>query len=1803
MTDGLPLDGRREKALREEMLRRAAAMLSDDGQMRPPGEVARALIGVAARIGEEVTRRLDRVPGKQVRNLFGAMGIGGDPARPARVPVAFRLADPAPADLVAPASTRLMASGEAGAVVFETDRAIALAPGSISALVAVDAGKDQIFLPPAGVIDPALPREPAVERALRSGAGAGTDKLQVSLAAGLELGAILRIGADGEAAEHRIVALEDDLVTIEPPLERTFGAGARVAVVTDFTTFAGHRNRQTHAFYIGDEDLLNVPSALSIAMSGVGLPEATRWSWWGGDPPRWHDLVAAPAGRRLVLTKQEGQPVKKEISGRESLWLRALLPSGSAEAIEARDIRLSIGGRGDDKAPAKDLEAIANTTPLVLNSAFHPFGREPRLFDSFYIGCAEAFSKPGAAVSLAFKFAGPELGPLAMVASGGLVQIFGVGEDGLFYRAQFGKGQPRLLSIDLRRGKAQAASPPARSPVAARMAGKRVFVAVGGAGSVYFADLPFEEPVDAASVEWKILVGEAGDSNLIDRIAIVEENGKPVVLAQAGARVSGWTEPATMPPAKLRGEKLVPLQRADSALVIGAVEGGRRTVTSIGAVGGAHTVGDTALPKLDLAGWAAGGAIVFLAGYQIEAGKAVLRVVRVDLRDGTVKPLATPPAGELPEPPVAAPGRWPIAFQPPPPPIADAANAPPTIVLASPTPMRLVWHGDADGYRSVESASAIGISDNPHRHFASAPGWIAVHHGTSGLHYRPAGKEGEWTEEFLLSAMPERLEVAQSVPDAPVYAAPSWKPQGNGFEIRRSATDERALLRPSPGPRRPMIACFFVDSQSPEGRVEVEGQRVRLIDEAALAKWKSAKAEAEKRAGLATQAETDLGPLRTRATEAARQAQLAKQTYEADEKSLTAATTKADAARKKVSDEESALDWFTTAHEQAKADLADLKAKTDPAATESEIEFAEADVTAAKTSEDEARAKLTRAEDDASKPLSDESDAQKKRDASLRLSETQTAEARALETQVTEAEGELRTKQEERDQAIEEADGLSDVSASAAGDEVVVRVFAAGEVQDPRQLWHLKPSADPQYWDRPAGSGPGAFPTGTDLRYKLLDRKDERPVEPAVGILHPEQFEARVAELGEERPLRFHAQPHLPIAALRKFPDPPGPDIATLAVPPDLFGPGRNSELLTTATEEWRTLGPAQPPNPGLSWEYWNGDSWWALDGTRLVDRTSNLLLDGTVSFTVPADLKETDVGGRANHWIRARLVGGDYGEAQVTVKSVPAPGGETRQTVERDMSTIRAPYVTSFSLGFSAQNEVRPDVILTEDSLGVVDQGPANRAGLPFRVFTPVGAEMNPAGSPAPLFERGLMIGFAKPVRGDPVSLYVDSAPGGAAATLIAEIYRDGRFERIQMRDETRGLSEPGMIQLSLQRAPDQTELFGTAAHWVRLSPSAAADGWVPRLRGVHLNAAYADSVETRELESLGHSSGIPKQLFRLAGAPVDVGSLDLRVAEPLGEEDLLSGTLDVVATAGAKVAHWVRWSEVEDFSAADGRARAFLLDPETGLIQFGDGRRGAIPPLGAELLARLYRCVAGEAGNKVAPGAALQLVSPLAGIERVTALDAAAGGSDAETGEQALRRGTAKLRHGDRIVTLADLEDHVLARSPAIAQVRAVNRGGAVRLIVAAKGPEPRPGPAMLRALERSVREAAGYGVARAGGVDIVAPRLLPLRVKLTLEPDDPDKYVEMADSAEAELVKLFDPAAGGFDGQGWPLGRAPVASDIAAALEPVGRFGVASIDAIERADRREPKAFPPTIPPDVLVRLDPNDVVSERRAKETA
>ena len=185
-----------------------------------------------------MTRRLDRVPEKQAENVYAAMGIGRNPARPARVPVTFKLADPAPSEARAQAATRLTAETGSCPPSSKSNAASRLAPGSIVAMSAVDLEADRIFLPPPGVVDAPLPRVAPILRFLASGAGAGAAELQIDPAEGLGPGRYLKFGSAPDGPERTIVTVEDDLVTIEPPLAATFRRAAG-REVTNSTVRAG----------------------------------------------------------------------------------------------------------------------------------------------------------------------------------------------------------------------------------------------------------------------------------------------------------------------------------------------------------------------------------------------------------------------------------------------------------------------------------------------------------------------------------------------------------------------------------------------------------------------------------------------------------------------------------------------------------------------------------------------------------------------------------------------------------------------------------------------------------------------------------------------------------------------------------------------------------------------------------------------------------------------------------------------------------------------------------------------------------------------------------------------------------------------------------------------------------------------------------------------------------------------------------------------------------------------------------------------------------------------------------------------------------------------------------------------------------------------------------------------------------------------------------------------------------------------------------------------------------------------------
>ncbi|REE18416.1 putative phage baseplate assembly protein [Paraburkholderia sp. BL27I4N3] len=637
--------------------------------------------------------------------------------------------------------------------------------------------------------------------------------------------------------------------------------------------------------------------------------------------------------------------------------------------------------------------------------------------------------------------------------------------------------------------------------------------------------------------------------------------------------------------------------------------------------------------------------------------------------------------------------------------------------------------------------------------------------------------------------------------------------------------------------------------------------------------------------------------------------------------------------------------------------------------------------------------------------------------------------------------------------------------------------------------------------------------------------------------------------------------------------------------------------------------------NPKLSWEFWDGRGWSPLETTQ--ETTGDLLHSGHVTFTVPAGLVPTDVAGQTNSWIRARLVSGDYGQESVTVTTTTLPNGKTQQSVERSAGTLHPPYVTSLVARYSVIDAVAPDFVVSMDGGIVRDQSAANRTpNALVEYFAPLSNQLAgagtantadaantaaccracaddsaPASAPAAVSAssavaststaaaaaaaggRAVYLGFDGEIAGDGITLLFAVLDGNFddANPLRVEAWIDGQFQHVAASDETRGLNETGLVTLSLPGSPQAAMLFGaTPLYWLRLRPNALADAanWQPRIKGAYINAATATAAETQTNERLGSSDGSPGQRVTLARTPVLANSLELRICEPLADEDVAAlrkaDASSVMDSIGQWPGPWVRWTQVNDLMGSGPKDRVYTLDDDAdkGTITFGDSKHGMIPPPGTgSIVAHTYQCVGNSAANALPAWSELTLTTPVTGVQSIVALDNAAGGTDPEDAQATLQYASVNLAMRDRAVTPGDFEQLALQFVPDIAQARALPTPGGLKLVVAVRGDDPRPSNATQRELRLALLDQAAPMFARPGGLQVVPPVLVAAQIKLSMTTAAIEFSAAIEADARQRIVALLDPATGAIDQGGWRFGDVPSETDIAASLD-----GIAHVAAIE-------------------------------------
>lgn len=441
------------------------------------------------------------------------------------------------------------------------------------------------------------------------------------------------------------------------------------------------------------------------------------------------------------------------------------------------------------------------------------------------------------------------------------------------------------------------------------------------------------------------------------------------------------------------------------------------------------------------------------------------------------------------------------------------------------------------------------------------------------------------------------------------------------------------------------------------------------------------------------------------------------------------------------------------------------------------------------------------------------------------------------------------------------------------------------------------------------------------------------------------------------------------------------------------------------------------------------------------------------------------------------------------------------------------------------------------------------------------------------------LMFGLTAAVPRCAVALTLDSRVDGVGVDprqppLVWEAWTEDGWTACEVdRDGTGGLNRPGEVVLHVPGGHTKSRSGRREAGWLRCRVTEPATGQPfyttsPTVRsaeaftiGGTTGAVHAETVRD---EALGESSGLPGQRLRLAAAPIvgDVPPLNLQIAERDG---------------------WVDWDVVPHFAASGPDDRHLTLDAATGEIAFGPSVReadgtmrqyGAVPPKGAVIRARSYRTGGGRHGN-VARGAVQVLRNSVPYVSEVINREAARGGVDGETVDEAKARAPITLRAQDRAVTLRDYEELARRAAPETARITCLegksdeHGAHAVRVLVVPQAvPDPGgwlrfeqlvPGDALLERITRYLDERRLLGTRLAVG----PPFYQGITVVATVHAfrgADTDKVRRQAHEA---LYRHLDPLTGGAHGTGWPFGRPVQSGEIFAVLQRVP--GVELVDQV--------------------------------------
>ena len=539
----------------------------------------------------------------------------------------------------------------------------------------------------------------------------------------------------------------------------------------------------------------------------------------------------------------------------------------------------------------------------------------------------------------------------------------------------------------------------------------------------------------------------------------------------------------------------------------------------------------------------------------------------------------------------------------------------------------------------------------------------------------------------------------------------------------------------------------------------------------------------------------------------------------------------------------------------------------------------------------------------------------------------------------------------------------------------------------------------------------------------------------------------------------------------------------------------------------------------GVVWEYYNGLGWrqLAVSGSR---NPFSCKQEGPYEliFRVPEDLQPAEVNAENGYYIRARV------------------------TEVENAYSLHQRWIVPFCKGAQLQWQYEqpvPAQWAASDNNGLHrEQADAARVNdLALTLLEPL-----EPGAPA------VYLRFDRSPHAMPLSLYF-RVQGRArlGAQLLWEQWNGKRFEPVRAVDETEQLQHSGAMFLFLPEAAPARSLFGAEGCWLRLSRSQARPGPAPVVSAILPNVAPA--LQCRREPEQRFDTGVYEagKTLRLLASPVqdcDVWVDEMEALTAAGAEELaraMPGRVRLEREEHLLRRCWVRWTETADLALAGSEDRVYTLDPYLGVIRFGDGRQGRVPPAGDHNILVRYASGGGTRGN-VPAGAVQSLLEGLPRISQVTNLTPMSGGTGRLTMDEIERRGSRHLRTRGRAAGSRDYEDLVRQAFPQVQHVRCFSgrdpegrpRAGHVTVVLAGYSQAGEGDEALCQQVYEYLSGRCSCCLVAEGRLHVCPATILTVNTRITVELERP----ELAADTQQDIVRRLR-ALTGETWHGRPIG----------------------------------------------------------------